>query len=283
MELADILTRDRIRIPLQAESLDQGLQILLELVGPPGDPAQDIARLVEPLRSGEAGVFLSPTPRSRIGVVRGGSGAAAALGVSPHPLGNGEDAPRLLVLVRIASRTRVNPASITAMAEALADPEVESALLTAGTGEEVRSLQRLMKIPLVGRLRVRDALTPLSYRIYPDTPLHEVVDLIARKALPAVPVVGEGLQVLGIITAGEALRQALQGTVQDPGEGGPTARDVMSRSVLCLTEDQLLEDAAQVMVNRDTAQLPVVREGEMVGFLTREAVLRALFTGEPPG
>ncbi len=283
MELADILPRDRIRIPLEAEGLNEGLGILLGLTGPLGEPPPDLARLAEHVRSGEAGVFLAPTPRSRIGIVRSGAGASAALGVSPVPLGGGEDAPRLLLVLRIASRSRFGEASVTALSEALADPEVESALLTAGSPEEIRSLQRLMKIPLVGRLRVRDALTPLSYRIYPDTPLHEVVDLIARKGLPAVPVVGKGLQVLGVITAAEALRQALQGTILDPIEGGATARDVMSRSVLCLTEDQPLEDAAQVMVNRETAQLPVVREGEMVGFLTREAVLRALYARDSTG
>jgi len=33
------------------------------------------------------------------------------------------------------------------------------------------------------------------------------------------------------------------------------------------------------MVNRDVEQLPVVRDGEFVGFLTRGEVLRWLFPG----
>ena len=57
---------------------------------------------------------------------------------------------------------------------------------------------------------------------------------------------------------------------------GSVARDVMTRSVLCVSEDQTLVDVASLMVNRDVEQLPVVREGELVGFVTREAVLRAL-------
>jgi CBS domain-containing protein len=31
------------------------------------------------------------------------------------------------------------------------------------------------------------------------------------------------------------------------------------------------------MVNKDMGQLPVVREGEIVGILTRDAVLKALY------
>jgi CBS domain-containing protein len=37
-----------------------------------------------------------------------------------------------------------------------------------------------------------------------------------------------------------------------------------------------------MMVNRDVEQLPVVRDSELIGFLTREATLRALHTGGAP-
>lgn len=283
MELADILTRERIRVPLQADSLEGGIRVLLDLVDPERKTGEDPALLLERLRSGKAGSLLSPTPRSWFGVLRGGSGAAAALGIAPEPVVSGEETARILLLVRAGDQARVRERGVEALANVLGDPEVEGALLAARTPEEVRSLRALMKTPLVGRFRVKDALTPLSFRVYPETPLREVVDLMARKGLAAVPVVGEGLQVLGVITTGEALRQSLSDPNRGGDDGGLTARDIMSRSVLCLTEDQALEDAAQVMVNRDVAQLPVVREGEMVGFLTRESVLRTLHTGEPLG
>ena len=48
---------------------------------------------------------------------------------------------------------------------------------------------------------------------------------------------------------------------------------------MCVPEEQDLLDAAQLMVNKDVAHLPVVREGEIVGILTRDAVLGALFGG----
>jgi CBS domain-containing protein len=51
----------------------------------------------------------------------------------------------------------------------------------------------------------------------------------------------------------------------------------MTRSVLCVSEGQALVEAANMMVNRDVEQLPVVREGELVGFVTRDSILRALY------
>jgi CBS domain-containing protein len=46
---------------------------------------------------------------------------------------------------------------------------------------------------------------------------------------------------------------------------------------MCVSEDQSLVDAANLMVNRDVNALPVVREGVLVGFLHRDTVLKALF------
>ena len=55
----------------------------------------------------------------------------------------------------------------------------------------------------------------------------------------------------------------------------------MTRTVMCVSEEQSLIEAASIMVNRNVEQLPVIRDGEMVGFLTRGEVLRWLFPGKP--
>jgi CBS domain-containing protein len=135
--------------------------------------------------------------------------------------------------------------------------------------------------------RVGDALVPSQYRVYPGTPLPEVVDLMVRRRLHAIPVVGERYEVLGILTSGDALAYMLSwGPPSDdeaPEEAeAPLARDVMTRSVLCVSEDQPLPEAANMLVNRDVEQLPVVREGEFIGFVTRDSVLRTLAGVDEP-
>lgn len=130
-------------------------------------------------------------------------------------------------------------------------------------------------------LRVEHAFEAAKYRVYPETPLTEVVDLMVRRGARAIPVVGEQYEVLGIITTGDALKRVLR---EGPGEDGDgrddrevqTARDVMTRAVLCVSETQPLVDAARMMMNRDVEQLPVVRDGQLIGLITRDAVLSAL-------
>jgi CBS domain-containing protein len=51
----------------------------------------------------------------------------------------------------------------------------------------------------------------------------------------------------------------------------------MSRSVMCISEDQGLAEVATIMVNKDVERLPVVSEGRLTGFLTRGDIIRKLF------
>ena len=146
-----------------------------------------------------------------------------------------------------------------------------------------------MDIDVRTRTLVEDALLPVRYRVYPDTPLAEVLDLMVRRGIRAVPVVGEQYEVLGILTSGDALGYLLhKGRPASAVEGRdpelddiPRARDLMTRTVLCVSEDQGLVDAANMMVNRDVEQLPVVREGELVGFVSRDSTLGALYGARP--
>ena len=111
----------------------------------------------------------------------------------------------------------------------------------------------------------------------------EQVTLIGLAALIFTGTILILVMLLGLITVGDALAKLLprRGAAGEGDRAGASlkARDVMTRSVLCVSEEQPLVDAASVMVNRGVDQLPVVREGELVGFLTRGAILRLLFAG----
>jgi CBS domain-containing protein len=58
-------------------------------------------------------------------------------------------------------------------------------------------------------------------------------------------------------------------------------REAMSRSVLCLSDEQPLADVASLMNSKDVDRFPVVRDGVLVGFLTRADLIRRLLTLQP--
>jgi len=201
------------------------------------------------------------------------------------PAGDREEAdsgPRIVLVVRPERQGDAQGGSHEPVLRALRDPAVEARILAASTPAELLEIRRLVDAEILTTLRVEHIFVPLTYRVYPETSLAEIVDLMARKGLQALPVVGRDMQVLGMVTAADALRHAMRrrGRAKEADDDDPapaTARDVMSRSVMCVSESQEVADAARIMVNKDAGQLPVIRDGEIVGILTREAVLGALF------
>jgi CBS domain-containing protein len=117
-----------------------------------------------------------------------------------------------------------------------------------------------------------------------------------ERRVRAVPVMGKNGEVVGLLSDEHLLHFLLPQTVSDlstgqfravrrrtkgakPASADPGAapvRDVMDRSVLCLSEDQTVAEAAALMLARSVDRFPVTREGALVGFLTRSDIIRKL-------
>lgn len=63
---------------------------------------------------------------------------------------------------------------------------------------------------------------------------------------------------------------------------GATVADVMSREPVTVRFDAGLDQVASLMVERHLSLLPVVREGTLVGEITKPSVLRAVLEAHPP-
>lgn len=292
MRLADLLVDDWVAVPLVAPTLEDALRQILFRVYRAGVVSEERALvLARDLASGTAGERhpVNDHVVAILGTVEALEGPSVALGVveEPFEVRHPRDAlPRearaVLLVLAPGSLNKVRKELLPELVRVLRAPSQTQRLLGAGSASEIREIRELMDTELQTRALVEDALVPVQYRVYPDTPLGEVLDLMVRRRIRAVPVVGEQYEVLGILTSGDALGHLLhRGRPGDPDpevDGGdvPRARDVMTRTVLCVSEDQGLVDAANMMVNRDVEQLPVVREGELVGFVTRDSILRAL-------
>jgi CBS domain-containing protein len=293
MKLEDLLGTRGIHLREEFRTGAEALAHLLtrgrrgEVVG-----VAEAESLLERMRSGDGGALWRVAPLTLVVHRRipGDTDPGCGLLVNRSGLllesgeeGDRDPGPRILLVLETAASEGLHGSPLERLARVLRDPTVEGSLLAAQQPSEVLALRKLMEVALDEPVRVSDVLVPLPYRVFPDTPLGEVVDLMARKGLQALPVVGEDLRVLGVVTAGEALRHALQRRGRGVEEVGArpigTARDVMNRTVMCVSEEQDLLDAAQLMVNKSVGQLPVVRDGEIVGILTRDAVLGALFGG----
>ncbi len=293
MRLEDLLTEELIAVPLEAGDLEEALGELLGLLRGTGALDEDAARRIATgAVGGEVGEVVRVNDDVLLVLARSDAveHLSAVLGISRTPLlvpgGEGAEgvARAVLLLLTPHRLSTLRVQAVPTLTRILRDEERTRRLLLSSSTLEVRSFRELMEAELHERLLVEDALDSVSYRVYPDTPLDEVLDLMVRRGIHAVPVVGEKYEVLGIISAGDILKHLLprkrSGDRPPPGrvEKPIEARDVMTRTVMCVSAEQSLIEAANMMMNKDVEQLPVVREGEFVGFLTRESLLRVLFS-----
>ena len=137
---------------------------------------------------------------------------------------------------------------------------------------------------LAGALLVEHAAERISHRIHPETAFYDIVDLMVSESIEALPVVGDAGEVLGVIGSDDVLERVLRdGDIEPlelPGKE-LSAGDVMTRSVLCVSEGQPLIEVALMMVHKKMKLLPVVRDGVLGGILSRGKVLRTLYRGPP--
>ncbi len=290
MKASDLLTPDRVLAPCPVADLRGALEaVLLRLEMGQSLRGGTVPGMVDALASGTAGELVMVTEGIALLAARTDkvTDLTAGMMVAPEPFSleprePGGVAEVLFVLLTPRRLSTLKVQALPSLIRVFKDGERGRRLRRARDPGEVLALRELMEVELDERLLVEDAMTPLGYRVFPETPLSEVLDLMVRRELPAIPVVGERYEVLGVITAHEALQHLLPRRVSGEGmegsgsPGAALAREVMTRSVMCVSEDQSLLEAANLLVNRDVAQVPVIREGEFVGFLTRDAVLRKL-------
>ena len=131
-------------------------------------------------------------------------------------------------------------------------------------------------------MKVRTFMTPEVITARPGMALREAADMLVRRRLRAVPVIDEERHVLGMLTDGQLMTHFLP-TLEREGRGSAIAesvtgsvRDIMERTVLCVKEDEPLANVVRLMLDKEIERLPVVREGQLVGFLTRGDIIRRL-------
>ncbi len=299
MKLRDLLRREHVIVPLHARTVQDATEQLAQRLVDSGSVAEPkrLRTLIqdnwpEDMTSVGDHAFL---PHFRTEAVRS---LLVSVGIAPSAIPSGKDARRAArVVIFIVAPPRDGPTYlqvIGALARALSDPETLRELLDARTPEAVLAIPALASIELPAQLLVRDVMTAHVLTLTPETPLGEVAHLMVERDLGALPVVDETGTLLGMVSHKELLKFLIPEYLQRTKSGETRAltksqiqrgstdprqipvREAMARSVLCLAEDQTMTDVASLMNSKDVDRFPVVREGKVVGFLTRADLIRRL-------
>lgn len=292
MRLADFVAADRIVVPLRSGSLADAAQELVERLASSGGigDAEKLRQRVADVRPED---IVAMGDRAFLLHYRTDAAdeLTVALGTSPSPIcrviGEGEQqCARILILVLAPPRQAARYLQVVGgFARMLARQERVAEVLAQMTAENLARLPAFMEYKLPEQLTVREIMTEPPRSLAPDVPLREAAQLMQRTGTTALPVVDESGRLLGMLGDREIMRELLAHYLQQlpssrgaPGDRNPLrpVREVMTRQVLGVSPEQPLADVASMMINKDVDRLPVIREGALVGFLTRADIVRKL-------
>ena len=144
--------------------------------------------------------------------------------------------------------------------------------------------------------RARDVMTCDVVTAFPHSSLRYVAKLMARHQISGLPVVDEKNNVLGLVSETDLLtwsdapgeKQAWWLDMLAEGyELAPDfldvvqaerekVREIMTTGVVSVDEDTPLADIAKLMVGKSVKRVPVLRDGKLVGIVSRGDLIRAL-------
>jgi CBS domain-containing protein len=143
-------------------------------------------------------------------------------------------------------------------------------------------------------MRAKDVMTRDVHMIAPDADVRAAARIMAEAGVSALPVVDARQSLVGIVSEGDLLRRAELRTTprrswwleiffapetlaQDYIKShAPKVRDVMSSPVISVTEETPLAALAALLSRHGIKRVPVLRDGTVVGVVSRADLVKAL-------
>ncbi len=100
-----------------------------------------------------------------------------------------------------------------------------------------------------------------------DTPVDEIAERLASRRITGAPVVTEEGFVVGIVSEVDVFSKR-----------GAVARDIMSPHVISITEDTGVDAAARLLAGERIRRVPVLRQGRLIGLVSRSDILEFFAT-----
>ncbi|TFH85643.1 CBS domain-containing protein [Billgrantia azerbaijanica] len=144
-----------------------------------------------------------------------------------------------------------------------------------------------------------DVMTPNVITVGPEADVREIARLLLDNRISAVPVVDDDDKVLGIVSEGDLMRHLENGNGNRKswwlrsifvGAGdaadyvkshGRLAREIMTRDPITIAEDEPLNRIARLLEKHHIKRVPVVRDGRLVGIVSRANLLRGFSATAP--
>lgn len=124
-------------------------------------------------------------------------------------------------------------------------------------------------------VKVQDYMTTKLVTFKPDTDLFEAINIFSDSNISGAPVVDDRGELIGILSEVDCLKSILRYTYHDEEMGG-TVGDFMTTRVDTVNFDADIIAISELFIEGKRRRMPVMRDGKLVGQISRKDVLRAV-------
>jgi CBS domain-containing protein len=112
-------------------------------------------------------------------------------------------------------------------------------------------------------LFARDIMTTDVRTVEASTSVEAAARIMFEQSISGIPVVDEHNHLIGVVSEFDVL-----------AKDGETVGDIMTQNAITVGEDTEPETIARMLIEQHIRRLPVVREGEVVGIISRSDLIR---------
>jgi CBS domain-containing protein len=146
-------------------------------------------------------------------------------------------------------------------------------------------------------MRAVDVMTTGVISVQPDASIGEVAKLMLERRISGLPVIDGAGKLVGIVSEGDLLRRVEADTerrrprwlemfatnttlaAEYVKSHAKRVADVMTAPVVTVRDDAPLAEIADLLETKRVKRLPVVRDGKVVGIVSRSNLLQAIASG----
>ena len=176
--------------------------------------------------------------------------------------------------VQVIGRSRVSYVDVGAILSQLGGgghPGAAAATFKKATIPEVREkLMALLREHPMHPVRVADIMSSPVHFLQHDTTLRETADCFREWVVTGAPVLRDG-ELCGVISRRDVLKAQKADKLDLP------VSSHMTHQVTCVAHDEPIEDTLELMTAEDIGRMPVTKDGEIAGIVTRTDLIRRLY------
>jgi CBS domain-containing protein len=170
------------------------------------------------------------------------------------------------------------------------------ALIDANQGNRAGDGEPLRHHKGAAPMNASDVMVSNVITVGPEATVEEIAETLLAKRISAVPVVDERGALIGIVSEGDLIHRVETGTERHRSwwlelltgrdvlareyikSHARKAVDVMTHPAISVAPDMPLDELAALLEKRRIKRVPVVRDGKVVGIVSRANLVQALVT-----